>query len=308
MSAIHNIDALKAEDQASVSDWYANPVAYERKRKADRLAQAVAEATGNATADAAPPSTPPTKKSRATPSASKLTPEKAAAVQGEAARRQVYQEVFGGLPVEQLKGCLRANQQLLSGNKADLVERCVDRKLYGNLPRCPQCGIGRLKVSYASLLGHGGQGAFTCPAMSKTGWHILRPAGSPEAPLSAKSSAAGASASLGQSAACSALGRPYIYISGVLFGAFRHRCPGGYDDDEYVRCSYRAQSAVRLPWSETGHEAHTKPPRKSSGGKSTAGGASAAGGEPAGGGTSASGAAGSAAAPAVDAKPCIVVD
>ena len=228
MSAIHNIDALKAEDQASVSDWYANPVAYERKRKADRLAQAVAEATGNATADAAPPSTPPTKKSRATPSASKLTPEKAAAVQGEAARRQVYQEVFGGLPVEQLKGCLRANQQLLSGNKADLVERCVDRKLYGNLPRCPQCGIGRLKVSYASLLGHGGQGAFTCPAMSKTGWHILRPAGSPEAPLSAKSylRLPGASASLGQSAACSALGRQYrVCHIGCAFRCFSTQVP-----------------------------------------------------------------------------------
>ena len=209
MSAIKAIDTLKAEDQASVSDWYSNPVAYERKRKADRLAQAVAAASGNAAADAAPPSTPPAKKSRAAPSVSKPTPEKAAAVQGEAARRQAYEELFGGLPIEQLKGCLRANQQLLSGNKADLVERCVDRKLYGNLPRCPQCGLGRLKVVYASLLGHGGQGAFTCP--------------------------------------------------------------GGYDDDEYVRCSYRAQSAERPPWVETGHEAYTKPPRKSSG-KSAAGG------------------------------------
>tara|TARA_B100000795_G_scaffold89561_1_gene65187 strand:- start:543 stop:1208 length:666 start_codon:yes stop_codon:yes gene_type:complete len=211
LSEIHNIDALKAEDQAGVSDWYANPVAYERKRKADRLAQAVAEATGNASVDVAPPSTPPTKKSRATPSASKATPEKAAAVQGEAVRRQVYEELFGGLPVDQLKGCLRANQQLLSGNKADLVERCVDRKLYGNLPRCGQCGIGRLKVSYASLLGHGGQGAFTCPAMSKTKWHILRPAGSLEGPLSARSCLRlpGASASLGRSAAWPALARPY---------------------------------------------------------------------------------------------------
>ena len=52
-------------------------------------------------------------------------------------------------------------------------------------------------------------------------------------------------------------------------GAFT--CPGGYDDDEYVRCSYRAQSAERPPWVETGHEAYTKPPRKSSG-KSAAGG------------------------------------
>ena len=54
LSAIKGIDTLKAEDQASVSDWYSNPVAYERKRKADRLAQAVAAASGNAAADAAP--------------------------------------------------------------------------------------------------------------------------------------------------------------------------------------------------------------------------------------------------------------
>ena len=210
------------------------------------MAQAVAAASGDATADAAPPSTPPAKKSRAAPSVSKPTPEKAAAVQGEAARRQAYEELFGGLPIEQLKGCLRANQQLLSGNKADLVERCVDRKLYGNLPRCPQCGLGRLKVVYASLLGHGGQGAFTCP--------------------------------------------------------------GGYDDDEYVRCSYRAQSAERPPWVETGHEAYTKPPRKSSG-KSAAGGASAAaGGTPAGSSSSASAGAGSTATPDADAKQYILVD
>ena len=89
----------------------------------------MAAGSGDATADAAPPSTPPAKKSRAAPSVSKPTPEKAAAVQGEAARRQAYEELFGGLPIEQLKGCLRANQQLLSGNKADLVERCVDLTL-----------------------------------------------------------------------------------------------------------------------------------------------------------------------------------
>ena len=45
----------------------------------------------------------------------------------------------------------------------DLVERCIDRKLWGNLPRCPSCGIGRLKVAYTRAYGHGGQGTFTCP-------------------------------------------------------------------------------------------------------------------------------------------------
>eukprot|EP00320_Phaeocystis_rex_P003288 CAMPEP_0119059550 /NCGR_PEP_ID=MMETSP1178-20130426/3682_1 /TAXON_ID=33656 /ORGANISM="unid sp, Strain CCMP2000" /LENGTH=264 /DNA_ID=CAMNT_0007040591 /DNA_START=210 /DNA_END=1004 /DNA_ORIENTATION=- len=247
LSAIANIDALKPEDHAGVHEWYANPGAWHTKRKAERMAQAVAEA-------GAPPASPPTKKSRAAaPSAGKCTPEKAAAAQGEVARRQAYEELFGGLPVEQLKACLRANEQLLSGNKADLVERCVDRKLYGNLPRCGKCGLGRLRVSYSALLGHGGQGTFTCP--------------------------------------------------------------GGYDDDEYVRCSFRAQSVARPPWIETGHEAYIKPPRKSTGGdRPSLGGASAAAAAiaaaavPAAGGTPASGGASSAAATTVDADGCLVVD
>ena len=34
------------------------------------------------------------------------------------------------------------------GTKPELVDRCADRKVYGNIPRCPTCRIGRLKVVY----------------------------------------------------------------------------------------------------------------------------------------------------------------
>jgi hypothetical protein len=103
---------------------------------------------------------------------------------------------------------LRSNEQLLSGTKPDLVERCVDRSLYGNLPRCPQCSLGRLKVSYARALGHGGMGIFTCP--------------------------------------------------------------GGYDDDQYVRCSYRTTSVERPKWTVTDVQATAAAAPTKSGGKSAA--------------------------------------
>ena len=54
-------------------------------------------------------------------------------------------------------------RRLLGGAKDELVNRCVDHKMFGCLPRCPQCGGGTLKVNYASLYGHGGMGNFYCP-------------------------------------------------------------------------------------------------------------------------------------------------
>lgn len=103
---------------------------------------------------------------------------------------------------------LRANDQILGGAKGELVERCVDRKVYGNLPRCPRCAIGKLKVSYPRALGHGGMGTFTCP--------------------------------------------------------------GGYDDDQYVRCGFRETSADRPEWTVTQWEdaAASKPAKSAGGGKS----------------------------------------
>ena len=77
----------------------------------------------------------------------------------------------------QLKALLGLNEQLKGGNKGELVARCVDRKLHGNLPRCPECGGGRLK--------HDGAGAFFCPGYYDDDefvfcryrtWHCERPA------------------------------------------------------------------------------------------------------------------------------------
>jgi len=117
----------------------------------------------------------------------------------EEVQQAEYTEMFNALTIPVLKECLRENQQLLGGNKGELVERCVDRKMYGNLPRCSKCGIGRLKVTYSERFGHGGQGRF--------------------------------------------------------------RCPGGYDDDEYVRCRYKSSSEKRPEWIVTEEEAN--PPKRS---------------------------------------------
>lgn len=51
---------------------------------------------------------------------------------------------------------------LLSGPKGVLVARCVDGELWGALPPCPRCRVGKLRVAYAHLSGHRGQGDWTC--------------------------------------------------------------------------------------------------------------------------------------------------
>jgi hypothetical protein len=69
---------------------------------------------------------------------------------------------FSSMSVAAIKDQLRLNGQLLKGNKAEVVERAADAKVFGSLPRCPECGGGRLKVKYVTKA-HGGQGFFTCP-------------------------------------------------------------------------------------------------------------------------------------------------
>jgi len=55
---------------------------------------------------------------------------------------------------DQLKERLKANDQITSGNKGDLVKRVKDCVANGCLPRCPQCSGGRLKKTGAK---------YTCP-------------------------------------------------------------------------------------------------------------------------------------------------
>jgi len=176
-SAIDGYTIVKPADHGLVAAWLAGDASTvsSAKRKADVATASAADTTPKKTKQSVHSS--PGSAGTTTPPAE------------EASRRDEYTELFNRLSVEALKGCLRANEQLLKGNKGELVARCVDRKSYGALPRCPQCSIGRLQVTYPRELGHGGQGIFTCP--------------------------------------------------------------GGYDDDHYVRCSFRSMSVDRPPWKVT---------------------------------------------------------
>jgi hypothetical protein len=42
------------------------------------------------------------------------------------------------------------------------IDRCTDLRTYGQLPRCPECGGGKLHVRYRIPVAHGGQGRFRC--------------------------------------------------------------------------------------------------------------------------------------------------
>ena len=142
-SQIDGVGMLKPEDEARVYEWWTSPAAYAQKRKAEDIAAAVGAAQA---ADDEPPSTPKKAKTTAAPSdtpdsnkalppARPTPPTTSSAIHDEAAKRAEYEAAFGALPVPELKNCLRENQQLLSGAKGELVERCVDRKLFGNLPQ-----------------------------------------------------------------------------------------------------------------------------------------------------------------------------
>jgi len=77
--------------------------------------------------------------------------------------RRKVEEAYAALSGDKLKAMLELNAQKKSGTKDELIERCVDGKLYGALPRCLDCGGGILRVSYPSKYGHGGKGRYSCP-------------------------------------------------------------------------------------------------------------------------------------------------
>jgi len=64
---------------------------------------------------------------------------------GELTEEEKLRKKYSQMAVSQLKDYLRANNQMLSGKKAELVEKCVDGELYGALPHCSVCNEGRLK-------------------------------------------------------------------------------------------------------------------------------------------------------------------
>ena len=70
---------------------------------------------------------------------------------------------YSAMSVTELNQWLKANRVVKgAANKANMVARCVDGELFGAIPSCPRCVTGKLKVTYASLDAHGGQGEWTC--------------------------------------------------------------------------------------------------------------------------------------------------
>jgi hypothetical protein len=68
----------------------------------------------------------------------------------------LYEKEFNKKSIGQLKAILRENNQIMSGNKGDLVERCSQGKLLGALPCCSKCGGGKLKFNIKT-------GVYFCP-------------------------------------------------------------------------------------------------------------------------------------------------
>jgi hypothetical protein len=205
-ASLPGFHTLKEADKAIVRAWLDGDMvtATAHKRKADLAAAEDAASAGLST-----PKRPKKAASDATPPATKpALPSLSSSLSTEVEKRDAAAAVFNRLTIPALKSCLRANDQLLGGTKPELVDRCVDRKLYGSIPRCPQCGLGKLKVSYRQAFGHRGEGRFTCP--------------------------------------------------------------GGYDDDAYQPCHYRAERVDRLPWKVTDDEASAPLSPKHTGGKATA--------------------------------------
>ena len=219
-TALVGFASLKSADQDLVRQWYGGNTAAVAadKRKSDAASamaspvfstpkkQKMSPSSGAAAMAAGASS--PLPKSSASTAASVPTDAEEEIKAMDAART-----TFACLTLPDLKSCLRANEQLVGGTKPELVDRCADRKVYGNVPRCPTCRIGRLKVVYPRAYGHGGQGTFTCP--------------------------------------------------------------GGYDDDQYVRCAFRSQSVARPAWKVTEWESAavaspSKPARNKSAGTSGA--------------------------------------
>lgn len=67
---------------------------------------------------------------------------KAAAPTGLTAKRQQALQL---MHIPELKELLRNNDQLVGGTKKVLVDRILYSIEHGGTPRCPECGIGRLR-------------------------------------------------------------------------------------------------------------------------------------------------------------------
>lgn len=63
---------------------------------------------------------------------------------------------LAGVTMEELKSMCRKNDQKVTGNKGELVERVADGRVLGRIPKCSSCGGGHLRFNAKS-------GFYTCP-------------------------------------------------------------------------------------------------------------------------------------------------
>jgi len=67
---------------------------------------------------------------------------------------EIQRNELEALSVPDLKERLKLNEQILSGNKKELIDRIAECAVNGGLPKCPKCGGGRLKTN---------KSGYTCP-------------------------------------------------------------------------------------------------------------------------------------------------
>ena len=105
---------------------------------------------------AAPPvvDVKPSEQQKKTKSASRV--KAAAHLLAELAKIKPQRDNHAGLTADALKQLLRRNDMITSGNKAELIERVAHGAALGAIPRCGECGGGRLRFNLK-------RGTYWCP-------------------------------------------------------------------------------------------------------------------------------------------------
>jgi hypothetical protein len=98
------------------------------------------------------------------------------------------------LSVNELRERLKDNDQIATGNRAQLCERIREAITRGAMPRCPKCQGGRIRRAETDASGK------------------------------------------------------IIPRKGSTKHSMRYECPGSFDDDRFVRCSFAANTITRVPW------------------------------------------------------------
>lgn len=65
-------------------------------------------------------------------------------------------EAYALKSAQELKDLCKANKQVQSGSKTDLIQRCAEGKVLGQIPVCPLCGAGKLRFDIKT-------GIYKCP-------------------------------------------------------------------------------------------------------------------------------------------------